>query len=778
MKTKIVAWLCFLSIIVTLSGCNKASNQRNGNESSLKEGSYVEHEIEQPILEPNEMRLCVATNTQNQVVFYTGQFTEELLDTQYNCYTLVDGKYEKSSIDWANKAASDFRFIPLEYCQGQDGYDYILYMKSLSSDSKAAGEDDKFVYGIVQETNDSKGYVDVTPSYWGQDTYVRNLQVTRDQILCYEEDSSLIFYDTVKKGEVDYGDFITNQDYIIKEDNLYYIPVDTTELQVVQLKKDKSEKIALQGTVSNPKLLISPDGDITILDKDGVHIYRKDGTMWETIVDGSSYIMSIPTYDVIDFILLPGEYNTYYVIYRNQTDQLNERFVEYQYDATATGSGKATKDSVMDASTGNDKTKYGETENTDTLKGELNIYSLWDNATLRQAVSTYTRVHPEVKINYTVAITDIDEVYESDVIRAFNTEILSGDGADIILMDGLPLSSYIQKGVLMDLSECFSKMQEESSLLSNISNYYKQGGKIYCMPMKFYMPIYAMSKDIFKYTNSVEDLANYCKSSDQSLMDVLSYKELVQIFLYTYSDEIFSEDGQVNEDKLSSFLSSMNVIAKQIGAKADGSYGWTYGYTLEGEITNYRIRKILSGSAPNLLVNNVDSAITFVGDWEDFHLTITSINNVKGTYYSINDTFVPNGLIGINKITNDSELAKDFVLFLFNQEIQSMHLNDGLPVNEKALESWIQEPLPMNFYYGYCVEDKDGNKLPFVINPATMEEKQRVGEEVRTLTKPVYSDFIGMDMITSGAVEYLKGEKTLEQAVSDICQKVNLYLNE
>ncbi len=101
------------------------------------------------------MRLCVATNTQNQVVFYTGQFTEELIDSQYNCYTLADGKYEKSSLDWANKAASDISFIPLEYCQGQDGYDYILYMKLINPDPKTISEDDEFVYGIIKETYDS-----------------------------------------------------------------------------------------------------------------------------------------------------------------------------------------------------------------------------------------------------------------------------------------------------------------------------------------------------------------------------------------------------------------------------------------------------------------------------------------------------------------------------------------------------------------------------------------------------------------------------------------------
>ncbi len=530
----------------------------------------------------------------------------------------------------------------------------------------------------------------------------------------------------------------------------------------------------MQSTVSNPKLQISPDGDITILDKEGIHIYRQNATMCETIVDGSSYIMSIPTYDVIDFI--QGEYNTYYVMYRNQTDQLNERFAEYRYDATATDSSKMTN---MDVSTGNDKTKNGETEATDTLKGELTIYSLWDNATLRQAISTYTNEHPEVTINYTVAITDIDTVSESDVIRAFNTETLSGNGYDIILMDGLPLSSYIQKGVLMDLSDCFTNTQEEMSLLPNIEESYTQDGQIYCMPLRIYMPIYSMNNDISTHTKSVEDLASYCQSSDQRLMEVLSYNELVQMFLYTYSDELFSEDGQIVEDKLSSFLSSIEMIAKQTGAKADGSYGSLFGVNQKAEITNLRMRKFLCGGAHKLLEDQgVETSVTFVGDWYDFDRTISTINMANGFYCSMNGTFVPNGLVGINKTTEESKLAKDFVSFLFSPIIQSIHLNDGLPTNDKALENWIQEPDPGELWRSYGTQDVDGNDIMIQIVAATSEEKQRVGEEVRSLTKPVYSDFVGMDMITSGAVEYLKGEKTLEQAVSDISQKVNLYLSE
>ena len=62
--------------------------------------------------------------------------------------------------------------------------------------------------------------------------------------------------------------------------------------------------------------------------------------------------------------------------------------------------------------------------------------------------------------------------------------------------------------------------------------------------------------------------------------------------------------------------------------------------------------------------------------------------------------------------------------------------------------------------------------------PITVEEKQNAANMLKKLTRPVYTDFITMDMILTGAEEYLAGEKSLDEAVSQINEKVNLYLGE
>ena len=51
-----------------------------------------------------------------------------------------------------------------------------------------------------------------------------------------------------------------------------------------------------------------------------------------------------------------------------------------------------------------------------------------------------------------------------DAINAFNTEMLSGDGADIIFMDGLNPKTYIQNGQLLNLKDIKEENEKEVTL--------------------------------------------------------------------------------------------------------------------------------------------------------------------------------------------------------------------------------------------------------------------------------------------------------------------------
>ncbi len=61
-------------------------------------------------------------------------------------------------------------------------------------------------------------------------------------------------------------------------------------------------------------------------------------------------------------------------------------------------------------------------------------------------------MYPDTEIVYETGEGAEGSITTADRIRALNARLLSGDGPDILLMDGLSSDSYISKGILADLS--------------------------------------------------------------------------------------------------------------------------------------------------------------------------------------------------------------------------------------------------------------------------------------------------------------------------------------
>ena len=56
--------------------------------------------------------------------------------------------------------------------------------------------------------------------------------------------------------------------------------------------------------------------------------------------------------------------------------------------------------------------------------------------------------HPDVRVELIDGQITSGSTTVSDTIRALNTALLGGNGADLLVLDGLPAESYIEKGIL------------------------------------------------------------------------------------------------------------------------------------------------------------------------------------------------------------------------------------------------------------------------------------------------------------------------------------------
>ena len=758
---KVLTWVCILALITTLAGCSKGnSNKHEANSINTNNeinssapitgvGSYVEHEMKQPELQQREYSFGYRLNSSNQYEIYT--YVKEI-DKSCNkvyCYTLVGDSFQKSSLEWAENACKELNVIPRHFGYSEDGNDYIIFIKNTTIDGKN-------IQSCMLLTNEgSKGYRDISLPSWKDGTnmmpnfsgsYINTVRVTKDQILIYRDLSrrKLLFYDLKNEKMVDSDARLDagGGDVILKNNILYFLGDEDTTFKIYDIDQGTLKVIPLPPSdtyYAYKHIEVGPENEILFLDESGIKILKDEIGTWEMIVDGSQNTMSVPSYGSLSLVAMPGAVTTYYVVYEGNTDLV----VKYE----------PTKDGTI------------------TYEKELTICSLYENESIREAISYYRRKHPEVKMNYNILMDASSSLTKTDMIQALNTELLSGKGADIILMDGLPLSDYIEKGVFKDISDIFKKDNGEDILLKNIADCYTKDGEIFCMPMRVILPYYGMQEDLLSSVQSVEALAAYCEGKEIKLMDPYRYERLVRFFLVNYSNEIFTEDGDIDREGLSSFLSSIDMIAKQIGSDVTEDGGYLVDNSLNTRLSDLYLGypDVLMWEDHSMLSSDI---ILSISDYE--HL-IAILNHINGTFGSINNTFYPNGIVGINRQAKEPKLAEDFVSSLFAEPMQSIELWDGFPVNETVLNNWIK-PDSTRSTVSYWTKEVVLKEIPF--QGLTEDNIQDVVTMVKSLTRPAYTDDNGCTMIVDGAVSYLKGEITLEQAVDEISQKVNLYQSE
>ena len=103
-----------------------------------------------------------------------------------------------------------------------------------------------------------------------------------------------------------------------------------------------------------------------------------------------------------------------------------------------------------------------------------------------QNISQYQKENPEVYVDLEVGVTEDNGVTASDALKNLSTEIMAGNGPDILMLDGLPVDSYVEKGMLEDLSDVAAQAED---LFENLMAGMEEDGKLYGIPLRFSIPL-------------------------------------------------------------------------------------------------------------------------------------------------------------------------------------------------------------------------------------------------------------------------------------------------
>lgn len=294
---------------------------------------------------------------------------------------------------------------------------------------------------------------------------------------------------------------------------------------------ERKHTVSMEQSLEECMLEPGKDGMWYVANQQGIHRIRENGSIAETVMEGSNtYLGDAASMYLRGFVV--GDSDEFYGLFSGEEGW---KLMQYVFDENAPAMAKT----------------------------ELSIYSLTENDTVSRAISAFRKEHPDVEIEYTWAV-DRFEVVSTDEIRSLNTELLAGSGADILLLDGLSYKTYMEKGVLEDVTDVAKELEQEGVLPHVIQNTAQKDGKIYAIPARIHVPLIYGTEEEVKACESLDALQAYAeKNREKKLFGYTEFDQIGMTLFHLFYPELQEEDGSLDEEKLvklfKRFVSSMRT---------------------------------------------------------------------------------------------------------------------------------------------------------------------------------------------------------------------------
>lgn len=475
------------------------------------------------------------------------------------------------------------------------------------------------------------------------------------------------------------------------------------------------------------------DGTIIAAGNSGIFRYAADGDKWERLLPGSETSFALSDRWCVG--LAASTDGGIYALFSQ--DGGNAILNVYRYDPDAVA------------------------EVTEVLK----LYAVEESYLLQNAVALYHRTHPEVMIETEYAYS-LDDSYSNveydynEVYQKLNTMLMSGDAPDILVLDHLNPDSFIEKGLLADLSGVLAPMEEDGELLKNITDSYRaEDGGTYVIPLQFGFS-YITGRDITAADmQSIETLAAFLKGKQESYMGCKTVEDMVDLFYPYFCDDIVKEKT-LDKDVLREKLEAMKIIADNCGIveKYDDKNNRRHNiWDLASEI-KLAIEKGAAG-------------------FNDCMFDVAITDYIKGEFAVFENQFIPSLETAVCTKSQKQETAKDFIRFALSEQIQDQDYYSGFPVNARSLEKLtLRDRSDMAAVT--TIEGDDGSEVMFEIKAFPESTAQRLAEICKTVSRPVKEDAKIREVLIDSLSSYLRGQGSLEDAVSEIEKGLNMYLAE
>ena len=431
-----------------------------------------------------------------------------------------------------------------------------------------------------------------------------------------------------------------------------------------------------------------------------------------------------------------------------------------------------------------------------TVPGEvLSVYALEDNEMMRQAINLYQTQHPDVYIEFTCGMGD-NSVTREDALKTLNTKIIAGEGPDILLLDNMPIDSYIEKGLLLDLSSIIDSLSGDAELFGNIVDAMKKDGQLYAVPCEVNLPIMMTDKKYLSGVNDLADIADMVErlredNPEQDLIGFCSEKSILRLFSMTCAPAWMTDSGEIDKDTVREFLqqtkriydTQMDGIPDRV---IDNYESMADDYVMYNGVASFEDSDYVRMAGINQMNHVGGCNKVLIGCFD--YLNITSITKAEGFENSEwapmkgqgGNVFWAESLLGINAASEKPELVEDFLKVCLGKENQS-YFYRSLPVNKAAFDeslAWPEDVDSSGRYGSVSTNSYDGDYIGLVLYWPTEEEVVIFRQYMESVDTAYYENDIVENAVYEAGIAYMQGTQSLEEAVSAIEKKVSLYMAE
>ena len=728
-RTRLLAlFLCVILISSLLTGCKSGGDKET---SSVPMGRYMEQELEVPEEYQESMITSILSNADNELEVYLATDTDMKV-------LIFDGEnWTEKTISWINSIDQNKAMID-KVILGKDKQYYAM-VSDFSS-----GEIQYGIYkadGEVAQKIEIPWLVTKTEDYtWEMSyPYVEDLQVLEDGTLIIVPS---MYGESIKAFDPSTGELIQEYSLMtpVAVSNQDLIGYSTDQQKLLRMDKSGGETANYNyDAVRENSLIQEVDGNFYSLNAAGVSLLQKDGSLWQTIVEGGLTTLSDQTM-VFQNLAVMGKETAEYAVLAYDS-QHNIKLFYYYFD-----------------------------ENVASVPStQMNVYSLYLNPTIRQAIIKYQSEHPNVLINYTYAIEngEASNANLSDTIRALNTELLAGNGADILVLDGLPRDSYVEKGVLEDVSGILKPLVEDGTLNKNIMKNYLSDSSCYYVPLRFQVPLAYGNKEVVEAMPYLDDMIKLLESKDVTgLFNNIGAENFANLFWALYSKELVTAEKTINEEILGKYLDMLQSLMERLGEENIYYFG-TSQLQVDKAIELDRGFSMYFGES-----NKSETFVKQLLSLSDCQAPLAGAREMGMYYDSFDNQYIESGLVGINKASKNKELTKEFMEYLLGEKVQSSTAFDGFPVNVKALEFVMDE---VDSLHGMSIGVDDEFKH---IEAPTAEQVLELYDKMKELDSPVSYDYMLSSLVIDQVKDFLEDKVSKEEAVQNIMNVAKGYLAE